>query len=364
MTSSNARQIGLPAHTSVRARDQLRRHFPTSGLQPLPPGTPARVTPDKVGIVDPGDNLVFPVIGDHGGIKGAAGNAVAYGLQRAGTRWPFIWTVGDIVYFHGDPDHYLQQFYEQYGHCPCPIVGHPGNHDGDVAVDDAGNPTRRAPLDTFMANFCDTKPNAPAVDPALEFGRHTQTQPYCDWTLDLKAVTIIALYSNVPEGGVLGTSQIAWLGSELSNTQPGKALVVSVHHPVLSVDAHHGSTTTMQDALAGAFSKAKRYPTMILTGHVHNFQHFTWRLDGHEITVLVEGNSGYPNKHLLASDAVPGLDVNGDGSVIFQYGDAKFYGFTILTVSNGQISGEYVQVMPGSMPDGSDATMTRNAHDF
>jgi acid phosphatase type 7 len=360
--STTQRHVGLPP---VVASKQLSKSFPTSGLQPLPPGSPARVTPEKVGIADPGETITFAVIGDHGAIKGAAGNAVSYALQGAGITWPFIWSVGDIVYYHGDPDHYLAQFYEQYAHCASPIVGHPGNHDGDVAVDDAGNATGRGPLDTFMANFCDTQPTAPSVDPGLEFGRHTQTQPYCDWTLELAAVTIIAVYTNVPEGGHLAESQTAWLRSELAATPADRRLVVSLHHPPLSVDAHHGGSSKMRQALSDAFASADRYPDMILTGHVHNFQHFTWNLAGHAITTVVQGNSGYPNKHRLASDAVPGLDVNGDGSVIFEYGDASAYGFTILTVdSPGNISAEYVQVTPGSMPDGSDATVTRHAHDF
>ena len=97
MPATHARQVGRPLQRTVTARAQLSRRFPTSGLQPLPPGAPTRVSPDRVGITDPGSTLIFAVIGDHGGIEGAAGNAVSYGLQKVGIEWSFIWSVGDIV---------------------------------------------------------------------------------------------------------------------------------------------------------------------------------------------------------------------------------------------------------------------------
>ena len=44
--------------------------------------------------------------------------------------------------------------------------------------------------------------------------------------------------------------------------------------------------------------------------------------------------------------------------VVFEFGDSSQYGFMKLTVTGGKISGEYVGVKPGTMPDGSDATIT------
>jgi hypothetical protein len=162
------RRTGLP---SITAASQLQRTFTQVGLQPLPEGTPGRASGADVGIAD-SDPITFFVIGDSGGIKAPGPqNAVSY----ASSAPAFVYSVGDIVYFNADPSEYQPQFYEAYGHLAAPIVAIPGNHDGDTTDD----PSRK-PLDTFMANFCTSKPAIPPADPHLEFGRHTQTQPYCD----------------------------------------------------------------------------------------------------------------------------------------------------------------------------------------
>src|SRR5690348_6033928 len=176
------RSFGLPRQ--VGAREQVSKSFPKGKLQPLPPGSPAVVDGAAVGITD-ADPLTFVVIGDCGGVQAPAPqNAVSYAIQdTAADKAAFVYLVGDIVYFHGEPTNYRAQFYEPYAHLDRPIVAIPGNHDGDVAEDDSGNPTGRQPLDTYTANFCASSPQPPPADPQLEFGRHTQTQPWCDWTL-------------------------------------------------------------------------------------------------------------------------------------------------------------------------------------
>jgi hypothetical protein len=362
------RQIGKPAH--VTAAHQLTRASPppAATVQPLPPGAPAVVDGAAVGITD-ADPLTFFVIGDQGGVVAPAPqNAVSYAMQEAlaaaagPARAAFAYSVGDLVYFHGEAANYVPQFYEPYAHLELPIVGIPGNHDGDVAVDDSGQPTGRQPLDTFMANFCTTTPQPPPGDPQLEYGRHTQTLPWCDWTLALQAVTIVGLYTNVPEGGTLEPSQTAWLEAQLSAAATDRPVIVALHHPPLSVDAFHGGSQRMLDALTQAIQSSGRYPALVLTGHVHDHQRFTWTLDGHAITTIVQGNSGYHNLHRLAADAVPGLAVSPE--VTFEYGDDRRYGFLTLTVSGGTISGSYTAVTPGTMPDGSDATVTANADRF
>ncbi len=349
------RSFGLPSQ--VTARDQVQKSFPAGTVQPLPPGGPGQASASVVGITD-ANPLTFFVIGDHGGVAAPGPqNAVSFAMQRAsGPAAAFVYSVGDIVYFHGEASQYQPQFYEPYAHLQLPIVGIPGNHDGDVAIDDSGNPTGRQPLDTFMANFCTATPHPPPCDPQLEFGRDTQTLPWCDWTLGLEAVTIVGIYTNVPEGGHLETSQTAWLVQQLGAAPTDRPLVVTLHHPPLSVDAHHGGSQAMATALTQSFAAAARYPDLILTGHVHDYQRFTWTLDGHPIPTIVQGNSGYHNLHQLASDAQPGMDL-GNG-VVFEYGDASEYGFLTLTVSAGKINGSYTGVKPGTMPDGSDAKVT------
>jgi hypothetical protein len=311
-----------------------------------------------VGISD-ADPLTLFVIGDHGGVKAPGPqNAVSYAMQAASGAHPaFVYSVGDVVYFNADESEYGPQFYEAYGHLSVPIVAIPGNHDGDTTDD----PSRK-PLDTFMANFCDKTPSVPAADPQFEFGRHTQTQPWCDWTLDLKAATIVGIYTNVPSGGHLEQSQIDWLTGELQAADTSKPLIITLHHPPFSIDTHHGGSQLMGGALDGAFAAAKRSPDLVLSGHVHDYQRFSRTYDGRTIPYVVIGNSGYHNLHQLAGDATPGAQVA--PGITFEYGDASEYGFLALTVSGGKISGEYTGVKPGTMPDGSDAQATPRKDTF
>jgi hypothetical protein len=343
----------------VTAAAQLQRSHAQDKPEPLPDGTPGRASAKDVGIVD-SEKISFFVIGDHGGVKAPGPqNAISYTMQKAPAPHPaFVYTVGDIVYFFGEEEEYPHQFLEPYAHVKAPFVGHPGNHDGDL---DKSKPPH-APLAAFMTNFCAKTPSIPPSDPHFEFGRHTQTQPYCDWTLMLQAVTIVGLYSNVPSGGYLYDSQTNWLTGELAAAAKDKPLIVSLHHPPYSVDSHHGGSKHMGDALDQAFKDSGRAPDMVLSGHVHDYQRFTRVFGQKKIVYVVIGNSGYHNLHLLAKDAAPGEKVV-DG-VIFEYGDAKEYGFLRLTVSGGKIAGAYTGVTPGMMPDGSDATVTPDKDTF
>ena len=348
--------------SEVTAADQLQKSHPRhhAQVQPLPTGSPGRVGGDGVGIEDPGEGISFFVIGDHGGVKAAGPqNAVSYAMQNAmGAGAAFVYSVGDVVYFYGERWEYPHQFYEAYAHVPAPIVGIPGNHDGDVK----GEHTERKPLDGFMENFCDRTPSIPPGDPELEFGRHTQTQPYCDWTLELKAVTIVGIYSNVVPGGHFEPRQTDWLAGELSAASADKPLIVALHHPPYSVDAMHGGSAHMGEVLDQAFEASKRTPDLVLSGHVHDYQRFTRRHGEEKIPYIVVGNSGYHNLHAFAKGTEPGEEV-GEG-VTLEYGDAEEYGFLRLTVSKGKISGEYTGVRPGTMPDGSDAKATPGKDTF
>jgi hypothetical protein len=352
MGGEMARLIGM-SHVTAAAQLQRSQARHESHVQPLPEGEPGRAKGKDVGIEDPGDGISFYVIGDHGGVKSPGPqNAVSYAMQGPGAGVSFVYSVGDIVYFYGEEWEYPHQFYEPYAHVAVPILGHPGNHDGDIK----GVHTERDPLDGFMTNFCDKAPSVPPTDPELEFGRHTQTQPYCDWTLELEAVTIVGIYTNVPPGGHLEPPQIEWLTGELADAADDKPLIVSLHHPPYSVDSHHGGSEEMGKILDKAFDDSKRTPDLVMSGHVHDYQRFTRRRGEETIRYVVVGNSGYHNLHLFAKDTKAGEEL-ADG-VTFEYGDDEEYGFLKLTVSNGKISGEYSGVKPGTMPDGSDAKVT------
>jgi len=355
--ASAERSVGMASE--VTAAEQLQKSAPHGETQPLPEGAGGRASGAQVGIEDPGAGLSFFVIGDHGGVKAPSPqNAVSYAMQEAkGKAAAFVYSVGDIVYFFGEEWEYPHQFYEPYAHLQAPIVGIPGNHDGDIK----GKTTKRKPLDGFMANFCDSRPSVPPSDPHFEFERHTQTQPYCDWTLELEAVTIVGLYSNVTSHGHFEESQVEWLVRELRDAA-AKPLIVALHHPPYSIDAMHGGSARMGEALDRAFDASGRTPDLVLSGHVHNYQRFTRKRGGKEIPYIVIGNSGYHNLHRFAKGTEAGEEVV--PGVIFEYGDASEYGFLALTVSKGGITGEYTGVKPGRMPDGSDATITPAKESF
>ncbi len=345
-----ARRVGLPS--DVTAAEQLQHErFPPEGVQPLPDGEGGRASGADVGIEDLAP-ISFLVIGDHGGILDPdPQNAVSNAMQARAQSDPkpaFLYSVGDLVYFYGDESKYLPQFYEAYAHLQLPIVGIPGNHDGDTGDD----PTRK-PLDTFMDNFCAPAPKLPVG--MEEYGRDVETQPYCDWTLALQAVTIVGLYSNVPSGGHLEPVQTTWLTSELSSAPSDRPLILAIHHPPYSVDAMHGGSKAMGDALDAAFAASGRTPDLVLTGHVHDYQRFTRTLDGKPLTYLVTGNGGYHNLHYLAKDAKPGMQVSED--VVFEFGDDAHWGFLELTVEGQAITGAYTQVT-------KDGQATPNADTF
>lgn len=351
-----SRHIGLEP---VHARDQLQKAYPpAAGIQPLPAGTPDRATAADVGI-RPSAPISFLVIGDHGGVKDPnpqqlVVNAMAATSKSPATAPAFVYTVGDVVYFNGDASEYAPQFYEPYAHIVAPFVGIPGNHDGDTTDDPS-----RPPLDTFMANFCASSPGRPPADPQDEYGRDTQTQPWCDWTLADPGLpfTIIGLYSNVPSGGHLDPSQTAWLVTELQAAATDRPLIVSLHHPPYSIDAHHGGSARMGAALDAAFESAKRCPDLVLSGHVHDYQRFTRSFWGKQITYVVIGNSGYHNLHQLAPGATPGQTIPGaDPSVVYEAGDDQNFGFLSCNATAGELSFEYVQVPKnGSTPKPADS---------
>lgn len=357
-----ARGFGIE---SGSARKQLQRTHPATKPEPLPqPYAPASVEPAHLGIDDPGDGLAFFALGDVGGIKAPGPqNAVSVGMERllgAGQNAAFALILGDVVYYNGQQaalvegrqTGYGDQFYEPYAKLAKPIIAFPGNHDGEPEEATPGQPGE-SPLQGFMENFCSPQPEVPKDDPQLEYGRHTQTLPYCEWTLALKAVTIVAVYSNVPSGGHLEPDQVARLTSELKNAAADKPLIVGLHHPPYSVDAHHGASPRMAEILDKAFEDAQRTPSLILSGHVHDYQRFTHTINGRPVPYVVAGNGGYHNLHKLANGAAPGEELaNG---VVFEHGDDRRYGFLKLTVNGGAGEGEYIAVTPGEMPDGSDA---------
>src|SRR5262245_59798623 len=320
-------------------------------FQPLPPptgkppfrleleaviGAPAVDAIEKAGV------LTFHAVGDTGGVKSPESQViVAMWMERDfGGQTPptFFYHLGDVVYFDGERNRYWDEFYEPYLHYPAPILAIPGNHDGDLGIPPVGSS-----LEGLMVNFCS---EAAAVTPdARDVPRPAMTQPNCYWTLLAPLATIVGLYTNCPDHGVVEPDQADWFVGELEAADPDKALIVALHHPPYSADDHHGASARMRSLLQDSFAKAARIPDLVLSGHVHNYQRFTVPTSGRELSYVVAGAGGYPNLHRMAEVdghplPTPWTDPN-TGATLAAYNRKHRHGFLRLTVTADRIAGVY-----------------------
>lgn len=312
---------------------------------------------DQVAAITAAGQIVFHVAGDTGGVKSPQPQQIVamkmeddFAASDPTARPAFFFHLGDVVYYYGEASEYYPQFYEPYAHYPAPIIAIPGNHDGDVL--DPSTPS----LAAFVENFCATAPHLSAE--AGDAARDTMTQPNVYFTLEAPFVTIIGLYTNVPEGGRLDDAQIAWFQSELSAAPTDKALIVALHHPVYSLDAHHGHSAHMGGIIDDAIVATNRVPDIVFGGHVHNYQRFTRARDGRAIPYIVAGGSGYWNLHYMTRDygypiplplQVPDTDLTLEG-----YADNR-HGYLKLEVSAQTITGTYFTVPRPQEPWGDPA---------
>ena len=116
--------------------------------------------------------------------------------------------------------------------------------------------------------------------------------PY--WTFTTPFATVIGLFSNVSETEAeLHEDQIDWFKGELQAADTNKALIVTIHHPPFSGDDEHSGSSVAEQGLFESFAETNRYPHLVLSGHVHNFQRFTVRQSGFDVPCVVAGNGGY-----------------------------------------------------------------------
>jgi acid phosphatase type 7 len=330
---------------------------PHQQFQTLPPPTGQAPYRLKLEDVLPEDRmktikekLVFQTAGDTGGIQsGTAQVIVAQHMENdlnssQGSDKPaFFYHLGDVVYFYGEADHYYGQFYDPYQNYNAPIFAIPGNHDGAVLGGQVPS------LAAFVNNFCAP---VPQITPeAGDVMRHAMTQPNAYWTLEAPYATIIGLYTNVPEGGILDQDQIDWFQSEMKTADKDKALIVAMHHPIYSGDKWHSGSAYMGDILDQAIKETKRVPDMVLAGHVHNYQRFTrkYHMDGrdYQIPYIVAGAGGYFHLHyeqMLDGNTVNfGRTFTQEQVTLDRYCDDR-HGFLRLEVTRNEIKGIYLTV--------------------
>ncbi|MEA2458887.1 MAG: acid phosphatase type 7, partial [Thermoleophilaceae bacterium] len=259
----------FPAPRLSAARAVTRAHEPRSNqsFMPLPAPTgqyPFRLALEEVlpqpamEAIREAGRIVFHCVGDTGGVKDPAPQmAVADAMERdfgTSSEPSFFYLLGDVVYHYGAEEEYHAQFYEPYRHYPAPVFAFPGNHDGDVdpAKPDVGS------LEAFTAHFCAPVPKLTVAAGPVD--RAAMTQPNVYFTMNAPFITLIGLYSNVPEGGLIAADQLRWLVDEVRAAPAENALVVGLHHPLYSVDSVHGSNVSLAALVNGAFEEAGRYP--------------------------------------------------------------------------------------------------------
>ncbi len=338
-----------PGASAARQTAGLRG---TQPFRPLPPPTgqpPYRLAldtvlgPDQVAAITRAGRLVLHIVGDTGGVKAPQPQQIVamhmeddVATPTLAARPAFFYHLGDVIYYYGEASEYYGQFYEPYSHYPAPIIALPGNHDGDVQ--DPSVPS----LAAFVAAFCDTLPrHAPE---AGDTARETMTQPNVYFTLAAPFLTIVGLYTNVPEGGRLDDTQIAWFHGELAAAPTDKALVVAMHHPIHSLDQHHGSSAYMGQILDAAIRETGRTPDLVVAAHVHNYQRFTRSVGDRQIPYIVAGGGGYWNLHYMTTEfgyplPTP-LTVPGAGVTLESYSDNR-HGYLRLEVTPTTLTGDY-----------------------
>jgi acid phosphatase type 7 len=169
--------------------------------------------------------------------------------------------------------------------------------------------------------------------------------PNVFFTLDAPFVTIIGLYTNVPEHGTVDSIQQQWVTNEFATAPKDKALIVALHHPIYSFDDHHSGSARMADVVQHAINDSRRVPNMVLSGHVHNYQRIEKTVvDGGSLTpFLVIGHGGYFHLHGINVDA--GTVDPETGATLVAFEKAR-HGYVTLTVDSTTISGTMTTTDP------------------
>jgi acid phosphatase type 7 len=296
------------------------------------------LSPNEINKIKSDGSIRFHCVGDTGGIKHPVPQQlVAYAMESKPAS--FFYHLGDVVYFYGESSEYYSQFYEPYQHYQGPIFAIPGNHDGDLQPHGGSNRS----LDAFVRNFCAT---SQSITPdAGEINRSPMIQPNVYWTLEAPLLTIVGLYTNVPEGGVVKKDQTEWFEKELESADKKKALIVTLHHPVFSMDRYHSGSQAMLELLDNAIDNTGVIPDAVFTAHVHNYQRFTRIHKGNKkVPYIVAGAGGYWHLHWVqesvGSMTVPGPTPDNDNVTFEKYCD-DHHGFMLIEVTPEKLFGEY-----------------------
>ncbi|MDD2876158.1 MAG: metallophosphoesterase [Acidiphilium sp.] len=343
-------QFATPAAAHHGIHSQIGPLSKGSGFQPLPAPTGkfpyrldlASVIPDAVAAMQSSGGMCLHLIADTGGVLNptpqelvAAGMTADAAIAGPCGKPAFAYHCGDVIYFDGEASRYYAQFYLPYEYYPLPILGIPGNHDGDIY--DNGKLVDHVPsLTAFVQNFCAAAPGTHTPE-AMDIPRTAMIQPNVYFTLQTPFATIIGLYDNVPEGGEVQQDQRDWFAGELRAAPTDKPIIFATHHPLRSLDAYHSGSTVMQQVLDEAEAASGRQVHIVFTGHVHNYQRFSVSdTHGNIKPVIVAGFGGYHNLTRMqqndGQDLVTPFTAPDDANVVLEsYIDDRF-GFLRLEI--------------------------------
>ena len=362
---AGSRRSHVPPVDGPAFRTQTAQFVPPKyPFQPLPP--PNGPAPDRYDlsqllhadevkkITDAGV-LVCHTVGDTGDYRGRQQDFVAALMTADARELPdgrkpaFLYHLGDVVYFAGDIDKYGDNFYETYKDYPSFIVAIPGNHDcqPDDPQDGPVDPTK-VPLDGWVQNFMSKDPGR--LGSLKTASTRTQLDlPNVFWTFAAPLATFIGLFSNVGETeGEIHQDQIDWFKGELKAAHPDRALVVAVHHPPYSGDIEHTGSTEVHKVLFDSFKAVGRYPHLILSGHVHNYQRFTAEVAGphgkFDLPCVVAGAGGYTRLGELQKikGAYPSTPLQAGPGLTLERYDQDNFGFLRLEITKTHITGAYI----------------------
>ena len=125
-------------------------------------------------------------------------------------------------------------------------------------------------------------------------------------------------------------------------------MIVAVHHPPFSGDTEHSGSTVVDKVLSESFQAVKRYPNLILSGHVHNYQRFTQVVTAPkgqlQLPYIVAGAGGYTNLGTLhtVNGAPPPSPLPLENGLTLEHYDQTNFGFLRLEVSKSQIVATYL----------------------
>jgi hypothetical protein len=187
----------------------------------------------------------------------------------------------------------------------------------------------------------------PRINPGShDAPRATMSLPNVYFTLNCPFVTIIGMYTNVPEHGSIDSVQQQWLTNEFATAPQDKALILALHHPVYSFDDHHSGSPRMADAVQHAINDSRRVPNLVLAAHVHNYQRIERSIvKATQTPFLVIGAGGYFHLHGMNTNPPPAPGKHAEQVKDPQTGAQLMasnhtnHGYATLTVDAKSISG-------------------------